>query len=123
MEVPGRAEIGVMIGSGLWAGALGGARIPNLLTLLYLSRTHARVHRPGELAVELAGDVALEAAADLPGGLSLGGAPGRATAVQSRPRCAGTPARAIPGFEPMTTLRRTRLLPDLAAGGSVQGSV
>src|SRR3974377_2228172 len=49
---------------------------PSLLTLLCLSRTYRRIHRPGELPVELAGDVALEAAADLPGGLSLGGAPG-----------------------------------------------
>src|SRR5579859_962326 len=57
-------------------GALGGTRTPSLLTLLCLSRTHGRIHRPGELPVELAGDVALEAAADLPGGLSLGGAPG-----------------------------------------------
>src|SRR5437762_13481696 len=57
-------------------GALGGTRTPNLLTLLYLSRAHRRIHRPGEVPVELAGDVALEAAADLPHGLSLGGAPG-----------------------------------------------
>src|SRR5580700_4826389 len=46
------------------------------LTLLCLSRTYGRIHRPGEVAVELAGDVSLEAAADFPGGLSLGGAPG-----------------------------------------------
>ena len=46
------------------------------LTLLCLSRTHGRIHRLGELPVELAGDVALEAAADFPRGLSLGGAPG-----------------------------------------------
>jgi hypothetical protein len=32
-------------------------------------------HRPGEVAVELAGDVSLEAAADLSWGLSLGCAP------------------------------------------------
>jgi len=30
----------------------------------------------GELPVELAGDIALDAAADFPAGLSLGGAPG-----------------------------------------------
>ena len=48
----------------------------NLQTLLCLSRAHGRIHRPGEVPVELAGDVALEAAADLTGGLSLGGAPG-----------------------------------------------
>jgi len=49
---------------------------PSLLTLLCLSRTHGRIHRPGELPVELAGDVPLEAAADFPGGFSLGGAAG-----------------------------------------------
>jgi hypothetical protein len=48
----------------------------NLLTLLCLSRTYGRIHRPGELPVEFAGNVSLEAAADFPGGLSLGGAPG-----------------------------------------------
>ena len=57
-------------------GALEGTRTPNLLTLLCLSRAHGRIHRPGELSVELAGDVALEAAADFRWGLSLGGAPG-----------------------------------------------
>jgi len=36
--------------------------------------------RAGELAVELAGDVPLEAAADLPGRLSLSGAPGHVSA-------------------------------------------
>ena len=41
-------------------------RSPSLLTLLCLSRAHRRIHRPGEVPVELAGDVALEAAADLP---------------------------------------------------------
>jgi len=44
------------------------------LTLLYLSRTRGKIHRPGELPVEFAGDVPLEAAADFPGGLPLGGA-------------------------------------------------
>src|SRR5215471_15365306 len=47
-----------------------------LLTLLSLSRTSGKIHRLGELPVELAGDVALEAAADIPDGLPLGGAPG-----------------------------------------------
>src|SRR4051794_11317428 len=53
---------------------------PNPSTLLYLS---SRVRRAGggghggsEGAVELAGDVPLEAASDLAGGLALGGAPG-----------------------------------------------
>ena len=49
---------------------------PNLLTLLCLSRTRGRSHRPGERPVEFPGDVPLEAAADFPGGLSFGGAPG-----------------------------------------------
>jgi hypothetical protein len=40
------------------------------------SRTRGRIHRPDELPVEFAGDAALEAAADLAWGLSLGGAPG-----------------------------------------------
>src|SRR5262249_27067832 len=48
----------------------------DLLTLLCLSRADEWFHRPGELPVEFAGDVALEAAADLSRGLSLGGAPG-----------------------------------------------
>ena len=46
------------------------------LTLLCLSRTRRKIHRPVELPVELAGDVALEAAADFPWRYSLGGAPG-----------------------------------------------
>src|SRR5690348_13724095 len=46
------------------------------LTLLCLSRVREGFHRSGELPVELAGDVALEAAADFPRGLSFGGAPG-----------------------------------------------
>jgi hypothetical protein len=74
----------VMIVSGAWPGALGGTRTPNLLTLLCLSRTGGEIHRPGELPVEFAGDVALEAAADLPRGLSLGGAPGDVTGRSGR---------------------------------------
>ena len=49
------------------SGVLGGTRTPNLLTLLCLLRTRGEVHCPGELPVEFAGDVALEAAADFPG--------------------------------------------------------
>src|SRR4051812_42773913 len=59
---------------------LGIATITGSSTLLYLS---SRVRRAGggghggsEGAVELAGDVPLEAASDLAGGLALGGAPG-----------------------------------------------
>jgi hypothetical protein len=51
-------------------------RILRLLTLLCLSRVREWLHRPGELAVELAGDVSLETAADFSWGLALGGAPG-----------------------------------------------
>src|SRR5919112_4144292 len=63
-----------------------GTRTPNLLTLLCLSRPIRRLHRAGELSVEFAGDVALEAATDLARGLSLGGAsldvrPGPGTAA------------------------------------------
>src|SRR5215469_14453151 len=74
--------------NGALGGALGGIRTPSLLTLLCLSRTQGRFHRPGELAVELAGDVALEAASALPGGLSPGGAPGD---VGAGPRAAAHP--------------------------------
>src|ERR671919_758087 len=51
-----------------------GTRTPNLLTLLCLSRSTCWCHGSGEVPVELAGDVALDAAANLPWGLSLGGA-------------------------------------------------
>jgi hypothetical protein len=46
-------------------GAPEGTRTPNLLTLLCLSRSTCRCHGSVELPVELAGDVALQAAADL----------------------------------------------------------
>src|SRR5690242_16738822 len=48
-----------------------GTRTPNLLTLLCLSRSSCWCHGSGELPVELAGDVALEAAADFAWGLSF----------------------------------------------------
>jgi hypothetical protein len=44
------------------------------MTLLYLSSGRGRHNGGGEGAVEFAGDVALEAASDLAGGLALGGA-------------------------------------------------
>src|SRR5262249_58854600 len=53
--------------------ALGGTRTPSLQTLLCLSRAREWFHRSGELPVEFAGDVSLEAAADFAGGLPSAG--------------------------------------------------
>jgi hypothetical protein len=59
-----------------YAGALGATRTPDLLTLRCMSRVYGKIHRLGELTVELAGDTALKAATGLPDGLSLGGGEG-----------------------------------------------
>src|SRR4051794_3169923 len=70
-----RSALGIHVVT-LFPEQSGASKLATHLTLLCLSRARWKVHRPGELPVELAGDVSLDAAADFPGGLSFGGAPG-----------------------------------------------
>jgi hypothetical protein len=102
-----------------------GLETPSLLTLLCLSRTYRRVHRPGELSVEFAGDVSLEAAADLPGGLSLGGAPGDVGAGRGQLRIQTSAMAWMARFRARSPPRLSRcrtVMPLLAGSGLVSCS-